>query len=89
MSELAFGDLVGFEIRQSGDDVKRDLELVHVTCGEILCDAEPGDTPDVLARMAVGHTCGEGTELACTECGAPAGQPCDVTCIADQAQVTR
>lgn len=34
-----------------------------------------------------GDTCGDApvTDLECPECGAPAGQECEITCIADQA----
>ncbi len=47
--------LRGFALWQSSDDVKRDLELVCLTCGEHLCDAEHLDTLEVLANCAAGH----------------------------------
>jgi hypothetical protein len=49
--------LYGFETRQSDDDVKIDLELIHTQCGEHLCDVEHGDTMDTLARVVLGHEC--------------------------------
>jgi hypothetical protein len=47
--------LFGFETRQSDDPVKRDLELIHVECGEHLCDVEPDDTLGILVSLANDH----------------------------------
>ena len=47
-----------FELRDSGDGVKTDLELTCAGCGERLCDAEAGDDMAVLARMTSEHQCG-------------------------------
>ena len=57
--------LYGFEARQSDDEVKRDLELIHVVCGKHLCDIEPEDTLGVLVSVAEDHL---------RECSAP--DPC-------------
>jgi len=50
-------DLSQFELRQSDDDVKRDLELICTACLEHLCDAEPTDSLMSLAGTAAGHVC--------------------------------
>jgi hypothetical protein len=39
----------------SSDDVKTDLELVCLTCGEHLCDAQHEDSLAALASMAADH----------------------------------
>jgi hypothetical protein len=94
MSEqLAELDQWQFEARQSDDCVKQDLELTCAACGEHLCDIEHGDSIASWVGVAAGHvpecsgapeepTC---TDLPCPECSAPAGRPCEVWCIADQA----
>lgn len=46
-----------FECLQSDDDLKRDLELTCVDCGEHICDVEVGDGLGVLARTALDHHC--------------------------------
>jgi hypothetical protein len=46
-----------FELRQSDDDVKTDLEVTCVDCDAVICDAEHGDTLDLLARTADAHVC--------------------------------
>ena len=48
-----------FSPRQSDDDVKRDLELIHDPCGAHVCDVEPDDLMDVLARVCLEHVCGQ------------------------------
>lgn len=48
----------GFVLRVSEDSAKLDLELIHEACGQLVCDAEARDTLDLLARCALGHTCG-------------------------------
>jgi hypothetical protein len=47
--------LRGFVLWQSSDDVKRDLEVICLTCGEHLCDAEHGDLLEILATAAASH----------------------------------
>ena len=47
--------LEAFQLVQSDDEVKRDLELTCLTCGMHVCDAEPDDTLGTLAKAAVGH----------------------------------
>jgi hypothetical protein len=42
-------------LRASDDLIKRDLELTCNDCGEILCDAESGDTPLVLLEVEIAH----------------------------------
>lgn len=49
------GVLYEFETRGSGDSVKIDKELVHVTCGSTVCDVEHGDNLLVLVRVAMDH----------------------------------
>jgi hypothetical protein len=44
-----------FEARQSDDDVKRDLELIHTVCGTHVCDIEPDDVLAVLVSVAEDH----------------------------------
>ncbi|MGW1976460.1 hypothetical protein [Streptomyces sp. NPDC001889] len=51
----ASGPLWHYEFRASDDGVKRDMELVHTACGELLCDAEHGDSLHVLLGMAEEH----------------------------------
>lgn len=46
-----------FECLQSDDEVKTDLELTCVDCGEVVCDVEAGDILGVLARTVSDHTC--------------------------------
>lgn len=48
-----------FNLEQSSDDVKTDLELIHADCGAHLCDAEAGDTLFSLVGVAADHKCGE------------------------------
>jgi hypothetical protein len=48
-----------FECRQSDDDVKTDLELTCVDCGEVLCDVEADDCLAVLVRTADQHVCSD------------------------------
>jgi hypothetical protein len=48
-----------FSLKQSADDVKTDLELIHEDCGEHLCDAEAGDSLFSLVGVAANHKCGE------------------------------
>lgn len=56
----AFLDLLArFESRPSPDDLAPWLQLVHVDCDSVLCDIEPRDTFDVLARTAREHCCSE------------------------------
>lgn len=43
---------------QSEDEVKRDLEVRCSLCNLHICDAEPGDTLDLLYRTAADHDCG-------------------------------
>ena len=47
--------LEGFQLVQSDDEVKRDLELTCLTCGLHVCDAEPDDTLGTLAKAAARH----------------------------------
>lgn len=53
------GSLLQFELRASDDEVKIDLELTCTECGEVVCDAEAGDSLAVLASTALAHICGE------------------------------
>lgn len=46
-----------FEARVADDEVKSDLELVHVPCGTHVCDIEHEDTIEVLVNVANNHTC--------------------------------
>ncbi len=46
-----------FALQASVDSAKLDLELVCQSCGSHLCDAEPGDTLDVLSGVALDHHC--------------------------------
>lgn len=48
-----------FKTLQSDDDVKTDLELTHIPCGQHLCDVEAGDTMLELTLMMVNHVCGK------------------------------
>lgn len=52
-------DLSTFKLIASDDAVKRDLELTCTECEAHLCDAEDGDTLEVLVSMAEDHTCGD------------------------------
>jgi hypothetical protein len=54
-AQAALAALRTVELWQSSDDVKRDLELVCLTCGEHLCDAQHKDSLDTLAGMAGDH----------------------------------
>lgn len=47
--------LEGFQLVESDDEVKRDLELTCLTCGMHVCDAEPDDTLGILAKAAASH----------------------------------
>lgn len=42
-------------LRTSDDSVKTDLELTCSLCGKCLCDAEAGDSIEVLASVATDH----------------------------------
>lgn len=42
-------------LRRSDDLVKADLELTCNGCEAVICDAEAGDTLEVLARTAFDH----------------------------------
>lgn len=56
MAEIPDGPgLYEFEARQPDDDVKCDLELIHVPCGTHICDIEPDDTLGVLVSVAEDH----------------------------------
>lgn len=55
-----------FELKQSDDLVKTDLEVTCTECGEVICDAEAGDTLDLLARTADDHVCGDADEETTT-----------------------
>lgn len=59
MSKTNTEDLERFELRQSDDYVKRDLEVTCTDCGEVICDAEDEDTLGLLARVAEDHDCSE------------------------------
>lgn len=48
-----------FELRQSDDPVKRELELICTQCGSRLCDAEPGDSIATLIEVISGHIFGQ------------------------------
>ncbi len=56
---LKLRDLDQFELRQSADEVKTDLELLHLACGRVLCDAEHKDSLAVLAGVAIAHNCND------------------------------
>ncbi|MEV7157231.1 hypothetical protein AB0N77_21825 [Streptomyces misionensis] len=47
-----------YVLRSSDDPVKRDLELIHATCGSHLCDAGHNDSLDVLVHVAAAHAAG-------------------------------
>lgn len=72
------GALSGFELAASADPVKTDLEVRCTRCGRHLCDAEHGDSLEVLARVALGHDCdptqaasaADGPATAACGCGA-------------------
>lgn len=57
MGEYTGEVLEQYVARQSGDSVKRDLELIHEPCGTHICDIEPDDTLSVLAAVAADHEC--------------------------------
>lgn len=44
-----------YVLSASADAVKTALGLKHATCGARLCDAEDGDSLDVLAHLAAAH----------------------------------
>jgi hypothetical protein len=46
-----------FGTKASSDLAKQDLELVHLVCGETVCDVEDGDNLLVLAATAADHIC--------------------------------
>lgn len=46
-----------FDLKQSDDPVKTDLELTCSECGEVLCDVEADDNLGVLATVADNHAC--------------------------------
>lgn len=47
--------LADFQLTTSDDDLKRELEVVCLVCGAVVCDAEDGDTLDLLARVDASH----------------------------------
>ncbi|MFJ2217904.1 hypothetical protein ACIQVO_36185 [Streptomyces sp. NPDC101062] len=47
-----------YVLRAAADPVKRDLELIHTTCGSHVCDAEHDDSLDVLVHLAGAHAAG-------------------------------
>jgi hypothetical protein len=47
--------LTEFEALRSDDSAKRDLELTHRPCGQVVCDVEPGDELRALAETALAH----------------------------------
>ena len=51
-----------FQLRASEDPAKVDLELFCEACGTHICDAEHGDSLEVLASTALDHrlSCGCG-----------------------------
>lgn len=55
MDEYTDNVLEQFVARQSDDDVKTDLELIHEPCGKQVCDIQHGDSLAVLVRTALGH----------------------------------
>jgi hypothetical protein len=55
ITDQAAGLLAEFETCASDDPVKRDLELIHVPCGQAVCDVEDGDRLEVLVLVAAGH----------------------------------
>lgn len=59
-----FRALLGeFEVRAPTDPVKVDDELVHTTCGQVVCDVEDCDSLSTLVDTAAGHTCEESITL--------------------------
>lgn len=48
-------ELDWFQLTVSDDLVKTDLELLCLRCGTHLCDAEAGDTLQVLMNVATEH----------------------------------
>lgn len=52
--------LDNFVLKASSDPAKTDLELRCDTCGEHLCDAESGDSLEVLGSVAESHAAGTG-----------------------------
>ncbi|BBY54014.1 hypothetical protein H7J07_05265 [Mycobacterium koreense] len=52
--------LDNFVLKASSDPAKADLELRCDTCGEPLCDAESGDSLEVLGSVAESHAAGTG-----------------------------
>jgi hypothetical protein len=44
-------------LRASTDAVKRDLEVTCDLCGVVICDAEDGDSLDLLVGTAADHVC--------------------------------
>jgi len=59
-----------------------EIVLLAVVLAVVLRSAEKRRELRRVLREAWQGTC---TEQPCTECGAPAGQSCDIWCIADQA----
>ncbi|MFE1190177.1 hypothetical protein [[Kitasatospora] papulosa] len=55
LTETNPGPLQHYVLRASTDPVKRDLELIHTTCGSHVCDAEHNDSLDVLVHVAGAH----------------------------------
>lgn len=56
-AEHPFEVLRHFEIRDSDDPAKHDLELYCSRCGEHICDVQHMDTLGVLADVAIDHVC--------------------------------
>lgn len=48
-----------FELRQSDDEVKTDLEVTCVQCDAVICDAEHSDTLGTLVRVVLDHQCAD------------------------------
>lgn len=53
-------NLFNFELRQSDDSVKTDLELTCITCNEKLCDAQHSDSMHSLVAMCEDHASSTG-----------------------------
>jgi hypothetical protein len=60
--DLSAALLEEFKTLASDDQVKTDLELIHLPCGEHLCDVQDGDTMTVLLAVVAAHVCGKDTE---------------------------
>ena len=49
-----------FQLRASEDPAKVDLELICEACGTHICDAQHGDSLEVLASTALDHRLSSG-----------------------------